>query len=160
MYFGSPGNHFPDPSSLEDWWESVFFQNWFFISNFPRSILPKVVIWTIRTILIFGKTLILTGKIPSRIHFFGKCQFLKSLLNELIWFGQVSKSSSLSVALPQGLLFPENMHSWISEAYPSWEIVLFCATLCYFSAIWCYLGAILVLFCAISVLFQVYLVIF
>ena len=46
-------------------------------------------IWTIRTILVFGKKVILICKFPSSFHFLGKSHFLR-LLWKWIYFVEVS----------------------------------------------------------------------
>ena len=78
-------------------------------------------IWTIRTILVFGKKVTWYRKTLPKKRKWGKVTFWDHSKNELIHQGYVLKSSPLSMKLPQGLLFLINRHFWKFQTCPFWK---------------------------------------
>ena len=91
---------------------SVFVHNSFCWSLISNPISQKLFLWTIRTILVFGKNWNLIGKLSSKSRCFGKSGFLRILWKWVNSLGVDSEKVTSGGKLPQGLLFPKNDDFW------------------------------------------------
>ena len=80
-----------------------------------------MLIWTTRTILVFGKKGSWYGKTLPKMPKLEKVSFWDYQENELIHQGYVLKSSPLLGSTPQGLLFLINRHFWKFQTCPFWK---------------------------------------
>ena len=92
--------------------KTVFVHKSFFWSLISNPISQKLFLWTIRTILVFGKNWNLIGKLSSKSRFFGKSGFLRLLWKWVNSLGVDSEKVTSGGKLPQGLLFPKNDDFW------------------------------------------------
>ena len=101
--------------------KTVFVHNSFFWSPISNPISQKLFLWTIRTILVFGKNWILIGKLSSKSRFFGKSWFLRLLWKWVNSLGVDSEKVTSGGKFPQGLLYLKNYDFWSFETCPFGE---------------------------------------
>ena len=101
--------------------KTVFVHNSFFWSPISNPISQKLFLWTIRTILVFGKNWNLIRKLSSKSRFFGKSGFLRLLWKWVNSLGVDSEKVTSGGKFPQGLLYLKNYDFWSFETCPFGE---------------------------------------
>ena len=108
--------------------KTVFVHNSFFWSLISNPISQKLFLWTIQTILVFGKNWNLIGKLSSKSRFFGKSGFLRLLWKWVNSLGVDSEKVTSGGKLPQGLLYLKKwrfLEFWDMPIWGKWRFSLY-----------------------------------